>query len=172
MVTGFSDGFAAGAETLLFEFYNGDAVFSLSVDAGAEAAHTGVPLEVLLNRRPQSTGCLLYTSTSKIRSAAATVDCNTLTMLTVSLMGSLLSLIHILLHDDLSALCNEGIEVSILGYEVGLRVYFDDSAYLLGSISNSVYLSLIHISSRRSPRISSRVLPREISASRNGKVSL
>lgn len=57
MVTGFSDGFAAGAEALLFEFYNGDAVFSLSVDAGTEAAHTGVPLEVLLNRRPQSTRC-------------------------------------------------------------------------------------------------------------------
>ena len=47
MVTGFSDGIAAGAETLLFEFYNGDAVFSLSVDAGAEAAHTGVTLEAV-----------------------------------------------------------------------------------------------------------------------------
>ena len=56
MVTGFSDGIAAGAKALLFEFYNGDAVFSLTIDAGAEAAHTGVPLEVLLNRRPQSTG--------------------------------------------------------------------------------------------------------------------
>ena len=58
MVTGFSDGIAAGAEALLFEFYNGDAVFSLTIDAGAEAAHTGVTLEVLLNRRPQSTGAL------------------------------------------------------------------------------------------------------------------
>ena len=48
----------------------------------------------------------------------------------------------VLIHDDLSALSNEGVEVGVLGNEVSLGVYFDDSANLLGSVSNSVYNAL------------------------------